>query len=97
MNTLKARGKFNNFQIILDSGRSFTVVMGSKIEKLTLKENAVMQWHKKGGSITINIKVKIDFTILELSAENILTRDCHVDESSKGRYDIILVRYILTA
>ena len=43
------------------------------------------------------MRFKIYFTLPEFSATNILTWNCHVDDSDKGRYDIILGRYILTA
>ena len=38
------------------------------------------------------MKVKIDFTLPELSAAKIVTWECHVDDFAKGRYDIILGR-----
>ena len=28
---------------------------------------------------------------------NVVTCNCHADESAKGRYDMIIVKYILTA
>ena len=37
----------------------------------------------------------MDFTLPELSATNVVTCKCHVNDSSKGRYDIILGRDIL--
>ena len=43
-----------------------------------------------------NIKVKVDFTLPTLSATNVVTWIYHVDESSKGRYDMILGQYLLT-
>ena len=43
--------------------------MGRLIQKLNAKEVDVMQWHTKLGNITINIKVKIDFTLHGLSAK----------------------------
>ena len=55
-----------------------------------------MQWHTQAGNITTDIKVKIDFTLHELSATKIVTWNCHVDEFNKGRYDMILNRDILT-
>ena len=48
-------------------------------------------------SITNNIKVKIYYNLPELSATNILTCNFHVDDSVKGRYDMILGRDLLTA
>ena len=43
-----------------------------------------------------NIKVKIDFTLPEISAMNVVMWKCHVDDSAKGRYDMILGQDILT-
>ena len=55
-----------------------------------------MQLRTQAASITTNTKDKIDFTLPELSATNIVTWNLHVDESAKGRYDMILGRYLLT-
>ena len=65
-------------------------------EKKNRKEEAVMKWHTQAGNIATNIKVKIDFTLPELSAEKIVACNFHVDNSAKGRYDMIIGRYILT-
>ena len=53
-----------------------------------------MQWNTQAGNITTNLKVKVDFTLPALSATNAVTWNCHVDDSAKGRYDIILGRHI---
>ena len=55
-----------------------------------------MQCHTQVGNITTNLKVKIVYTVPELSATELVTWNCHVDDSSKGRYDIVLGRYLLT-
>ena len=54
-----------------------------------------MQWKTKAGNITTNLKVKVDFTFSALIAKNVVTWKCHVDNCTKGRYDIVLGRYIL--
>ena len=54
------------------------------------------KWNKQSGNITTNIKVNIDFTLPSLSVTDVVTWKCHVDDSDKGRYDMILVRDILT-
>ena len=56
-----------------------------------------MKWHMQAGIITTNIKVKIYFTLYELSARKMVTWDFHGDDSSKGRYDMIIGRDLLTA
>ena len=55
------------------------------------------QWHTQAGSITTNIKVKIDFALPKISTTKIVTWNQHVNVSAKGRYDMILVRDILLA
>ena len=51
----------------------------------------------QAGSSTTNLKVKIDFTLPELSATKIVTWNFHVDDYNKGRYGMILGRDLLTA
>ena len=96
MNNRRGKVKFKNFWILLDSGCSYTIVMWRLVEKLHLEKYAVMQWHTKAGNITTIIKVKVDFTLPALSATNVVTWKSHVDASAKGRYDMILGRYLLT-
>ena len=96
MNTRKYKEKFKNFRILLDSGCSSTIVMGRLVKKLHPDKYTVIQWHTQAGNITTNLRVKVDFTSPALSATNLATWNCHVYESDKGRYDIILGRDILT-
>ena len=55
-----------------------------------------MHWNTQAGNITNNIKVKIDFTLPALSPTNVVTWKCNVDESARGRYNIILGQDILS-
>ena len=55
-----------------------------------------MQWHMLAGKITTNLKVKVYFTLLALSANNVVTWKFRMDNSAKGGYDIILGQDILT-
>ena len=55
-----------------------------------------MQWNIQASSITTNLKVKIYFTLTRLSAKTPVTWNCHVYDSSRGIYDMILGRDILT-
>ena len=50
----------------------------------------MIQWHTKAGNTSTNIKVEIVFTLTELSATNVVTRNFHLGDSSKGRYNMIL-------
>ena len=70
---------------------------GEANKKCTPKKDAVMQWHTQWVKITNSIRVKIDFTLPELTATKIMTWNFHVDESANIRYDMILGRYLLTA
>ena len=55
----------------------------------------MIQWQTQDRNITTNIKVTVDFTLPALSATDVVTWKCHVYESAKGRYDIILGTYPL--
>ena len=90
MNTRKDREKCNNFHILMDSRRSSTIIMRRLITKINPKRYAVMQWHTQEGNIITNLNVKIDYTLPEVSATKIVTWNCHVDESTKIRHDMIL-------
>ena len=54
-----------------------------------------MQWNTQARNITNNPKFKIYFTLPALSAKNVVTWNYHVDDSAKGRYNMILRRYLL--
>ena len=95
MNNRRGRAEFKNFLIILDSGCISTIVMRRLIGKLHPEKDAVMQWHTQARNITTNLKVKVDFTLPAISATNVVTWKCHMDESSKGINDMILGRYLL--
>ena len=56
-----------------------------------------MKCHTQAGSITTNLKVKIDLTLYELSARKIVTWNCHINDSYKGISGMILGRYLLKA
>ena len=56
-----------------------------------------MQCHTQAGKIPTNLKVKIDFTLPKLSAMKIVTSNCHLYDSTKFTYDMILDIYLLTA
>ena len=51
----------------------------------TPKEDYVMQWNKQAGNNNKNLKVKIYFTLSELSTMKIVMWDFHVDESAKSQ------------
>ena len=80
----------------MDSGCSSTIVMGRISEKLNPDIDYVMQWNTQAGNITTNLMINIYFALPALSAANFLTWKFHVDDSAKGRYDMILVRDLLT-
>ena len=56
---------------------------------------ASMKWHMQTGNITTNTKVKIYLILPKFSAAKIVNQECHIDDSVKGIYDMILLKYIL--
>ena len=65
-------------------------MIGRQVRKLNPEKYAVMQWHMQSGNITTGLKVTVGFTLPALSATYLVTWKCHVDDSTKGRYDMIL-------
>ena len=55
-----------------------------------------MQWNTQAVNITTILKGNVYFTLPALSAINVVTWKCHVSDSAKGGYDMILVQYLLT-
>ena len=55
----------------------------------------MLKWHTQARDITTKLKFRIDCTLSELCATEIMTWNCHVDDPSKGRYYIILGRSYL--
>ena len=96
MNTRKGRAKFKCFRIRLERGCIYTILMGRLVEKICPGKIYPMQWNTQARNITTNLKVNIDLTLPALSATDVVTWNCHVDDSAKGGYDMILGGYILT-
>ena len=71
MNTRKGKETIKNFRILLDIEFSSTILMRGLIIKLCPKKSSVMQCYTQAGSITTNLKIKIDFTLPKFSATNI--------------------------
>ena len=55
-----------------------------------------MQWDMEVGDNTTSLKVRVDFTLPTLIATNVMTWKCHVDDSAKGRHDMVLGQDLLT-
>ena len=72
------------------------IIMGMLVKTPHPKKNTVIQCHKQAYNITIKLKAEVDFTVTELSAKHVVAWKCQVDDSSKGRYNIILWRDLLT-
>ena len=76
------------------SGCSYKIVIKRLIKKLETKSDVVIKFQTQVCNITTNLKVEIDFTLPELSAKKAMTCKCHVDDSTKVIYNIILGRDI---
>ena len=95
MNTRRGRFYVKTYQMLLCIRCSYTVVMGSLGEKLKLEKYSVIQWRTQVGHITTNLRVKVYFTLPALSATNVVTWKCHVDDSAKDRHFMIFGRDLL--
>ena len=54
-------------------------------------------WETQARKFTTSKKVNIEFCLPKCSATKIFTWKIHIKESTKGRYDMILGRELLTA
>ena len=97
MNTHSGREKFRNFQIILNIGRSSTILMDNLTSKLKQKETTMNRWETQSRKFTTSTKANIYFCLPSLNATKIVTWKYHVDDPTKVRYDMILGRDLLTA
>ena len=89
MNAMHGIARIKKLRILLGSGYSSTIAIGTIVEKPYLKKYDVIQWHTQAQNITTNLKFKVNFTLPALSAANVVTWNCHMDDSAKGRYDMI--------
>ena len=80
----------------MDSGCSSTILMRRIVDKLDPEKDAAMQRKTQAGNIATNFKVQVDFISPKLSMTNFVTFKCHVYDSTRGGYYMILGRYLLT-
>ena len=85
MNIIKGKAGYKKNCVLLESGCSYTVVMGGVVEKLCPEKDAPMQWNTQAENITANLKININFKLPALSATNVVTWKCHMFDSSKSR------------
>ena len=67
------------------------------MSKLKAKKTSKTMWENQAVKFMTSKKVNIDFFLLEFSGTNIVMWKCHLDDSNKVRYDMILGRGLLTA
>ena len=94
MNTFRVSGSYLKNRILLDGGCSSTIVVIILTSEPKSKKYAVIQWKAQSVNIKTNRKVKIDFTLPEFSAMEIVMFNCDVDDSTKISYDMIMGREI---
>ena len=64
--------------------------MGRLVKILNPEKYAVMQWHTQDVNTTNNLKIKVDFALPAHSVTDVVTCKWHVDDFTKGGYDMIL-------
>ena len=97
MNICRGKGKFGNFQILLDRGSSSTILMKNTMSKLKFKNSTTTTWQIQARNFTTNKITKVGFYLPEFSATKIVTWKFHVGDSTESKSNIILGRNLLTA
>ena len=69
--------------------------MGRLVGKLHPETDSMMQCHTQARNITTNHKVEVYFTLPTLSATKVIKWNCYMDDSSKGKCNMILGRDLL--
>ena len=95
MNNRSGRAGFENFRIMLNSASSSTILIVKLTSKIKWKERAETNWETEHRNFITSKRVKIDFCLPDFSATKIVTWKCHVEKSTKGRYNMILGRDLL--
>ena len=65
------------------------------IETVNSNKDNVIQWHTQSGNITTNLKVKIYFSLPEITATKTVMWYFHMDDSAKGGHYKIFGKYLL--
>ena len=71
--------------------------MGNLASKLKLKQSETTMWETQARKFTTFKKVNVDLCLPEFCGTKVVSRKCHVDNFTHGRYDMILGRDLLTA
>ena len=84
MNVCRGRPKYRSFRILIDSRCSSTIINGRITKTLRHKYAPVKssKWSAQAGNFMTNYAVKIEFSLHLLSGSKIVTRKCHVDDST---------------
>ena len=81
--------------ILLDFGCISDILNGIMTQKLKYKPDTSTEWITQAGKFTAKSMANIYFNLTEFNATKIVTWKCHVDESTKGQYDVIIGRDLL--
>ena len=85
MNIRSGKARFKNFQIILDSGRSSTIVVVKLTAKIKSKETAKTMWETQAEKFKTTKKVNVDCCLSEFIATEKVMWKCHSDEATTGK------------
>ena len=97
MNTHSGKASFKNFQILLDSGSSSTIVIRKLTSNNKSKEITKNMQETQARKFTTSKKVNIDLCLPDFNATKIITWKLHVKESTNSIYNITLSKDLLIA
>ena len=96
MNTHNVKVRFGKFRILLYRGSSSTIVMVNMTPKLKQEETTMTTWETQAVNFTASNKLNVELCLHYFSTTDIVTYKCHVYDSAKGRYNMIMGRDLLT-
>ena len=91
MNGRLGKAKYCTLRILLESGASYSIVIGKHTQKLRHKNTQLIKWITQGGDFLTTYLKNVELVLSELDATKSVTWSFHVDDSRKiSRYDMIL-------
>ena len=93
MDTRLGKPKIKPIKILVDSGTTSSIIMGSLVKKLRTKDSTPVSWKTKAGIFKTNKTCKLKFRLPELYEDRIVEYKIHVDDSrteDNCQYDMLL-------
>jgi Aspartyl protease len=95
INTGLGKERLKRISVLLDSGASSSVINHNVVNRLRIKPDQATVWNTAGGKMSTHGKVRVTFTLPELSPSASVDTTVHVHDRHLSQYNMIIGRYLL--